>query len=119
MTRKKSINDINAQLDRINAELTRRSEERSHTGRGEWCELLDRELGWSLRATSKHNEYISNIEKTKWGATMLNKVKAAYLKSGLNPTNSEYVKISEKFRSRKFSRRTYMGLSRLKKGGEL
>lgn len=107
MARKKSINDINAQLNRITAGV---GGVRVNPDTWEYEANDSRQQGRFARALSAAGHYRANIENSKSGQRAIARSNRAFREID-DPNSTEARRINDKFKSRQYSQRTYMGLA--------
>ena len=107
MARRKSINDINAQLNRI---MNGVGGVRVNPTTWEYEANDSRQQGRFARAMSAAARYKNNIENSKSGQSAIARSNRAFNEID-DPESREARRIHEQLKSRKYSARTYMGMS--------
>ena len=107
MARRKSINDINAQMNRIEAGIGG-----VHLNTSNWeFEANDsRQQGRFARAMRAASRYADNIYTSRSGRAAIAHSNRAFYEID-DPESREARSINEQLKGRKYSQRTYMGLA--------
>lgn len=107
MARRKSINDINAQMNRIMAGV---GGVRVNPDNWEYEANDSRQQGRFARAMRAAGRYADNIYTSRSGRSAIERSNRAFNEIN-DPESREARRINEQLKDRKYSQRTYMGLT--------
>ena len=107
MARRKSINDINAQMNRIENGV---GGARLNPNTWEFEANDPRQQGRFARAMSAAARYRNNIENSKSGQSAIARSNRAFREID-DPESREARRMHEQLKGRKYSARTYMGFA--------